>query len=84
MAVKEVFFTSKGNNVYAILPKLPDGKLLLRDVVAQPKTQVSLLGTNKTFPWRQVDGGLEVTVPPLLAKEVPCEHAWTLKLTDVR
>jgi alpha-L-fucosidase len=84
MAVKEVFFTAKGHDVYAILPKLPEGKLLLKTVDAQPSTRVSLLGTGKTFAWQKVDGGVEVSVPPLLAKEVPCQYAWVLKLTNVR
>jgi alpha-L-fucosidase len=84
MAVKEVFFTAKGRDVYAILPRLPEGRVLLKTVVAQPSTQVSLLGTGKTFTWTTVDGGIEVTVPPLLAKDVPCQHAWVLKLTNVQ
>ncbi len=84
MAVKEVFFTAKGHDVYAILPKLPEGKLLLKTVVARPSTRVSLLGTGRTFTWQKVDGGIEVFVPPLLAKEVPCQHAWALKLTNAQ
>jgi alpha-L-fucosidase len=84
MAVKEVFFTAKGDAIYAIVPKLPEGKLLLRGVVPQSKTRVSLLGTGQTFPWDEAKDGLRITVPPLLAKEVPCEHAWVFKITDVK
>jgi alpha-L-fucosidase len=84
MAVKEVFFTSKGRDVYAILPRLPEGRVLLKTVVPAPSTKVSLLGTGKTFSWRKTGEGIEVIVPPLLAREVPCQHAWVLKLADVQ
>jgi hypothetical protein len=42
------------------------------------------MSTGKTFTRRTLDGGIEVTVPPLLAKEVPCQHAGVLKLTNVQ
>jgi len=84
MAVKEVFFTTKGGAVYAIVPKLPDGGLLLKGVVPQPGARVCLLGTDKTFRWEKVQDGMRITVPPLLAKEVPCEHAWVFKLTGLK
>ena len=85
MAVKEVFFTAKGRDVYAILPRLPEGRVLLKTVVAQPSTQVSLLGHRQdVLLAKTVASGIEVTVPPLLASEVPCQHAWVLKLADVQ
>jgi alpha-L-fucosidase len=84
MAVKEVFFTSKGRDVYAILPRLPEGRVLLKTVVPGPSTKVRLLGTGKTFSWHKTGEGIEVIVPPLLAREVPCQHAWVLKLADVQ
>ena len=84
MAVKEVFFTTKGDAVYAIVPKLPEGKLLLKGVVPESKARVTMLGTNKTFRWEKTKDGMKITVPPLLAKELPCDHAWVFKLTGVK
>ncbi len=84
MAVKEVFFTTKGDAVYAIVPKLPEGKLLLKGIVPESKARVTMLGTNKTFRWEKTREGMKIIVPPFLAKEVPCEHAWVFKLTGVK
>jgi len=84
VAVKEVFFTKKGGDVYAIVPKLPEGKLLLKGITPQSDTRVSLLGTKKMFRWEKVREGMRIIVPPLLAKEIPCEHAWVFKLTNVK
>ncbi|MHB8970906.1 MAG: alpha-L-fucosidase [Pirellulaceae bacterium] len=36
------------------------------------------------FSWQTVEGGIEVTAPPLLAKDVPCQYVWVLKLTNVQ
>ena len=84
MAVKEVFYTAKGDDVYAIVPRLPEGKLPLKGVVPQENTQVSMMGSGKMFQWRKAEDGIEVIVPPLLAKEVPCESAWVFKLANVK
>jgi len=43
-----------------------------------------LLGSKKTFRWEKVREGMRITVPPLLAKEVPCEHVWAFKLSNVK
>ncbi len=84
MAVKEIFFTAKGSDVYAILPRLPEGKILIKDVIPGKKTRVTMLGTDKEFRWKKVKDGMQVAVPALLATEVPCEDAYVLKLTEVK
>jgi len=50
----------------------------------QSDTRVSLLGSKKMFRWEKVREGIRITVPPLLAKEVPCEHAWVFKVMNVK
>ena len=46
-AVKEVFFTKKGNNVYAILPRYPKNKIVLKDIQTTGRTKITLLGSDK-------------------------------------
>lgn len=83
-AVKEVFYTSKANAVYAVMPRIPSGKIILKDVQAVAATRISLLGHDKPLRWKQQGKDLEITVPALSAAEMPCEYAWTLKMTDVK
>lgn len=83
-AVQEVFFTSKGEDVYAILPKLPKGTLVLKDVQAGRKTRITLLGSEQEIRWKQKGKNLIVTFPSLTAEELPCAYAWTLKLEKVK
>ena len=69
-AVKEVFFTKKGNNVYAILPRYPKNKIVLKDI--QTKVQ-----------WKQKGNDIEVIMPLLYVDELPCDYAWVLKLEKI-
>lgn len=82
-AVKEIFFTAKENSVYAILPKLPEGKVILKDVQSTRKTKVTMLGYNKKLQWKQNGKNLVIEVPVISYNEVPCHYAWTLKLENV-
>ena len=43
-AVKEIFFTTKGSDIFAIVPKYPKGKLIIRDFKAGKNTKITLLG----------------------------------------
>lgn len=83
-ARKEFFFTAKGDTVYAIAPILPEGKLLIRDVLPTAGTKVQLLGLKQNLPFKKVNGGIEVTVPRLSVKETPCEHAFAFKITGAK
>jgi len=82
-AVKEVFFTSKGNELYAILPKLPEGKFLLKDIQVQNNTDISLLGFAKSIKWKKVRGDIELQFPVISRQELPAQYAYTLKLTNI-
>jgi alpha-L-fucosidase len=83
-AVKEIFFTSKGNDVYAIVPRMPEGKLVIKNITAAKGTAITMLGINKPLKWKQLKDGIEVEVPKLSVNEVPCEYAYTFKLTAVK
>lgn len=82
-AVKEVFFTRKGNDLYAILPKLPEGKFLLKDIQVQNNTDISLLGFAKSIKWKKVKGDIELQFPVISRQELPVQYAYTLKLTHI-
>ncbi|WP_422351057.1 alpha-L-fucosidase [Flagellimonas sp.] len=83
-AVKEVFFTSKGNNLYAIAPKFPKGKLVVKGVKPSKKTKVTLLGHDKELMYTAEGRNLVVEVPYLTYDELPCQHAWSFKITEIK
>ncbi len=62
-ARKEVLFTFKDGNLYAIAPKWPGKELRLRDVQAGSNTTVTFLATRATLPWRTEGSDLIVTLP---------------------
>jgi alpha-L-fucosidase len=80
-AVKEIFFTSKGEDLYAIVPEYPKGKLVIRDVRPRSDTKVTLLGYQPGLTYRYTDGNLEIDVPYLTIDELPCYHAWCFKIS---
>lgn len=80
-AVKEIFFTSKGDDVFAITPKFPKGKLEIRDFPYGSVAEVSMLGYNEPLAFEITDGDLVIEVPVLTIDEVPCRHAWSFKVS---
>ncbi|WP_343306117.1 alpha-L-fucosidase C-terminal domain-containing protein [Chitinophaga niabensis] len=46
------------------------------------KTTVQMPGLKKPLAFKKVKEGIEVTVPKLSLKEVPCEYAWIFKITN--
>ncbi len=84
-AVKQVFFTQKGDTLYAILPGWPGDSLTLRDIETDKRaTEVTMLGVAEPLAWTVKRGDVIVELPRLNPGEPPCEHAWTIKLTHVR
>ncbi|KAM9842328.1 plasma alpha-L-fucosidase [Aulostomus maculatus] len=69
--------------IFAILLEWPsDGSVTLREPMAAPgQTQVALLG-HGSVRWEPAKpGGLRVLLPPLSLSQMPCQWAWTLRLT---
>jgi alpha-L-fucosidase len=82
MARKEALFTRKGDALYAICAILPDEQLVLRGIEASDGATVSMLGVGEV-EWKQVDADLVITMPKLNASRMPCQHAWTFKISSV-
>jgi alpha-L-fucosidase len=82
-AVVEAFFTTRGDTRYSILPRWPSGRVVLKEVRPSRRTAVTMLGVGQPPRWRPLDGGLGVEVPRLSAEELPCEHAYVIKVTHI-
>ncbi len=74
----EAFFTTKGNDLYAILPHWSGHSVTLKDVTEVKS--VSLLGSNVPLKFKTSKAGVTVDLPEL--PEHLCQQpAWTLKVS---
>lgn len=83
-AVQEVFFTTKDHNLYAILTSYSHKKIKLWDIKTTSNTTIHLLGYPQALKWEQEGKNLVVYLPQLTFSEMPCEYAWTLKITNIQ
>lgn len=84
MANKEIFFTQKGDDLYCICPVYPKGKLVVKDVKMESGASIEMLGYSKELKWKQKGKDVVIEVPQLTASEVPCDFAWTFKLSNIK
>jgi alpha-L-fucosidase len=82
-ARKQALFTVKGSTLYAILPNWPGKTFVINHVHSNPNTTVQLLGVPGTLNFSAKKGNLVVKMPQLSVDQMPCQYAWTLKLTEV-
>ncbi len=81
-AVKEIFFTKKPGALYCILPKFPKESVVIKDVHPDASARITMLGLNQALNWVRTKDGIRVEVPALIPGEIPCDHAWTIKIAD--
>jgi len=81
-AVKQVFFTRKGDTLYAITAGWPDRELVLRGVKAAPAATVSMLGWSGSLTHRIEGDNVVIQVPPLNPDQAPCRYAYAFKITQ--
>ncbi len=78
----EVFFTKKGNSLYAICPIWPGEELVLKGVVPSKSANISILGIGKDLEWSVRNNNLHIKVPQLTIDKLPCMYAWTFKIEN--
>jgi alpha-L-fucosidase len=75
----EAFFTSKGSDLFAILPRWPGRTFVVKDV---PRAKsVALLGAAGALKSKAVNGGLQVDLPEL-PEHLLAQPAWVLKISQ--
>ena len=73
----EAFFTSKGNAVFAVLPRWPQTRFVVKDV---GKVQsVHLLGASAALRFKHVRGGIQIELPRI-PEALLSQPAWVLRL----
>jgi alpha-L-fucosidase len=74
----EAFFTTKGSDLFVILPRWSNGILTLRDV--EQAKSVTLLGSTDTLKFKSVGKDLLIQLPDL-PEDLRQQAAWVLKIS---
>jgi alpha-L-fucosidase len=74
------FFTSKGNDVYAILPRWPGKSFTVMDVDPAGVRSVHLLGSAEALKFKPQGTGVEVELPEA-PEDLMAQPAWVLKVS---
>jgi alpha-L-fucosidase len=83
-AVIEAFFTSKGNDVYAIVPGWPGSRLTIRNLSAPSAMKARLLGSNSDLKWSAQGKDVVIQMPAPAGDASKAQHAYVVKLAGVR
>jgi alpha-L-fucosidase len=76
----EAFFTVKGNDYYAILPRWPGSQFILKNFDGSKVKSVSLLGTSGSLQFKSKGTATTVALPPV-PENLMGQPAWVLKLS---
>jgi len=76
----EAFFTSKGNDVYAILPRWPGRQFRIKEGGLQPKS-IALLGGATGLKWKTAGGAVTIDLPDL-PQDLLGQPMWVLKISQ--
>ncbi|MHC4996872.1 MAG: alpha-L-fucosidase [Planctomycetota bacterium] len=80
-AVKECYFTAKGETVYAMLPLWPDdGRFVVRDIRVGAGAKVTLLGAEDTLGFMKKGDGVEVDLSKVNPTKLPSGVVYVLKI----
>ena len=85
-AVKESFFTYKNGVLYALTPKWPGKRLVLKGLMPKAGAHVSLLGVARELPWKNLGGDLSIELPDYNPAAFAPEHqyAYVFKIAGVK
>ncbi len=76
----EAFFTAKGRDVYAILPRWPGRQFRIREGGLQPKL-VTLLGSAAPVRWKTAGAAVTIDLPDL-TQDLIAQPMWVLKISQ--
>jgi alpha-L-fucosidase len=86
-AVKEVFFTCKNGNLYAVAPRWPGKHLVIKDLKVGRKSRVTWLATGQELKWKNKRGDLIISLPEFdpegLSPEIAFAYAFRISQVDI-
>ena len=83
-AVKEVFFTYKDGNLFAITPKWPGDKLILKNVIVGKNTKVKFLDSGEELEWKNENGNISIKLPNYNPNIIKTDLAFVFQISDIR
>ena len=83
-AVKEVFFTYKDGNLFAITPKWPGDNLVLKNITAGKNTTVRFLDSGEELQWESDNGNIIIRMPDYNPNTIKTNLAYAFQITDIR
>ncbi len=79
---EKVFYTSKGDAVYAISLEWPGETLTLKHAGARKGTDIYLLGYSQPLQWKQSSKGLEISMPEKADPNLIASDAYVFKFVS--
>ncbi len=76
-----VYYTKKGDDVYAVINRFPFGTQLLELVDYDPEMKAELLGSDAVLEIRDNGGKAEIVFPAINPDELDSDWLYTVKLT---
>jgi alpha-L-fucosidase len=78
---KNVHFTQKGNDLYVIFTEWTGEPLVISN--SKSPAKIELLGYNGEVKANFDNSRLEFSLPKISIKDIPCNHAWTIKISGI-
>lgn len=80
-----VYYTSKGDYVYAFYIPEEDNEVLPEQVklgafVPVSSRAVTLMGSKRALKWKRTEEGVVIDLPASLRAKLPCDHIWGFKI----
>ena len=84
-AVKEFWFTKKENHLYVFTPQWPKKtKLLIKDVKTTIKTEVKLMGCEKSLPYTETSKGIIIDISSINIHDLKSHYVFGFKISNVK
>lgn len=75
-------YTQKDENVYMILFDWPGKELTIDFPNLKDNAKISFLGRDANLNYTYENGKLHIDLSKIYHNDLPCEHAWTLKISN--
>jgi alpha-L-fucosidase len=75
-AVKEVFFTYKDGDLFAIAPRWPGKRLVIKNVKAERESRVTWVATGQELKWKNQKDDLVIWLPEFDPEALSPELQW--------
>jgi len=82
-AFKEVLFTFKNKNLYAITPRWPGRELILKDITPGSDTEVFFLETNEKLTCKADGNSLVISPPEFDPNKIKSQYAYVFRISDI-